>query len=153
MINLLWPKIKSGKIFDLAELSQIIILTNVAYVPNNKSICMTVCSLTNKIFIKAMIDVFVGTLSCNPTDVAVARKQMSSGMNQIYSLCLNYKIELLHDNFSKQMSQWSTLWHCLALSNKFISEEMVKNIIDNLMDTNLTLHAVYKLLSSLNEAG
>ena len=95
--------------------------------------------------------IYVDSLNRNHTDIAVARKQMSKGMNLLYSLCLKYKILLSH--FSRCLSQWSNLWHYLSLSQKFISDEMMKNIIDDLMESNLTLDAVYKLMSNLNKTG
>ena len=76
---------------------------------------------------------------------------MSKGINLLYSLCLKYKI--LVTDFSRCLSQWSTLWHYLSLSQKFISDEMVKTIIDDLIESNLTLDEVYELLSRLNRTG
>ena len=78
---------------------------------------------------------------------------MSKGMNLLYSLCLKYKVDFKPSNFSVRLSQWSSLWHYVSLSNEFISNEMVKNIIEDLIEANLTLDAVYELLSTLNRAG
>ena len=96
----------------------------------------------------------VVSLHHNHTDIAVARKQISKGINSLYSLCLKYKIDFKLGNISgSRLSQWSCLWHYVALSNKFISNEMVKNIIEDLIESNLTLDTVYKLLSTLNKTG
>lgn len=96
---------------------------------------------------------FIDCADHNHTGVEVARKLTSKGMNILYSLCLKYEIDITQSNICERLSNWSQLWHYLALSNKFISKEMVKSIIDDLVESNLSLNVVYKLLSTLNDAG
>ena len=78
---------------------------------------------------------------------------MSKGIKSLYSLCLKYKLDFKLSNVSVRLSHWSSLWQYVSLSNELISNEMVKTIIEDLIESNLTLDAVYELLSTLNRAG
>ena len=78
---------------------------------------------------------------------------MSKGIKSLYSLCLKYKLDFKLSNVSVRLSHWSSLWYYVSLSNELISNEMVKTIIEDLIESNLTLGAVYELLSTLNRAG
>ena len=78
---------------------------------------------------------------------------MSKGIKSLYSLCLKHKLDFKLSNVSVRLSHWSSLWHYVSLSNELISNEMVKTIIEDLIESNLTLGAVYELLSTLNRAG